>query len=155
MKIYIGADHRGFHLKKKIVFFLAKQGFSVVDMGTHEEGKSCDYPLISHDVAKAVASTKEGRGILVCMTGIGNAIAANKVPGVRAALCYNKKAAFLSRTHNDSNVLVLGAKFVKSKELLQIVTIWLTSSFEGGRHLRRVNQIRAIERRYSNSKRKT
>lgn len=148
MKIFIGADHRGFKLKKKISAFLKAREFEVVDKGTYTEGVSCDYPAISCKVAKAVAQSKNTRGILVCMTGIGHAIAANKVRGIRAALCYNKKAALLSRTHNDANVLVLGAKFVRQKELFDIVRIWLKAPFEGGRHLRRVNQIRRIEKQY-------
>ena len=151
MKIYIGADHRGFNLKKKITVFLEKKGFSVEDFGTYKRNPPCDYPLISHDVARAVAHSRSDRGILVCMTGLGHAIAANKVPGVRATLCYNKKAAFLSRAHNNANVLVLGAKFVKQKDLFQIVNTWLKTPFEGGRHLRRIKQISKIERQYRTS----
>ncbi len=146
MKIFIGADHRGFQLKKKIVGFLSRKGYNVVDMGSHVEGEACDYPLISCKVAKAVSMSRDSKGILVCMTGIGHSIAANKVRGARAALCYNKKAAALSRAHNDSNILIIGSKFVKQKDILGIVTVWLKTEFEGGRHLRRVNQIKKIER---------
>jgi len=148
MTIYIGADHRGFIFKKRIVSFLEKKGFAVTDMGTYKKDPPCDYPLISHDVARAVVNSKNGRGILVCMTGLGHVIAANKVPGVRATLCYNKRAAFLARFHNDSNILVLGAKFVKQKDLFQIIDTWLKTLFEGGRHLRRIKQINKIERKY-------
>ncbi len=146
MNIFIGADHRGFILKGKIGEFLKSKGYQVVDEGTHTEGAMCDYPKIAFKVAKKVAQSKNNRGILICMTGIGNAIAANKVRGIRAALCYNKEAAYLSRAHNDANVLVLGAKFVTQKELMAIITTWLKTEFEGGRHLRRVNQIKKMEK---------
>jgi ribose 5-phosphate isomerase B len=145
MKIFIGADHRGFKLKEKLKGLLAKLGHQVVDLGSYDE-ESCDYPLISCKVASSVAKTKNSRGILVCMTGIGHSMAANKVPGVLAALCYNKEAAELSRQHNNANVLILGAKFVTPKQLRDIVVTWLKAEFEGGRHLRRVNQIKQIEK---------
>ena len=147
MKIFLGADHRGFRLKNKIRDFLKKEGYSTIDLGTHQDGVPCDYPQISYEVASWVAAAKGSRGILVCMTGIGNAIVANKVRGVYAALCYNRKAALLSREHNNANVLVLGAQFVSVKELMQILKVWLKTPFAGGRHLRRVKQIRAIERK--------
>ena len=147
MKIYIGADHRGFQLKKEIVAFLEGQGYRVHDVGSYEEGVSCDYPKMSYLVASHVAKSKNARGILVCMTGIGHTIAANKVPGAYAALCYNKEAAALAREHNNSNILVLGAKFVNKEDLPEIIKIWLETPFAGGRHLRRVKQIKAIEKR--------
>ena len=145
MKIFIGADHRGFKLKQKVIGFLRKQGHQVTDVGSYNE-ESCDYPLISCKVASAVAKTKNARGILVCLTGIGHSIAANKVPGALAALCYNKEAAVLSRRHNNANVLVLGAKFVNPKQFKSIIMAWLNTAFEGGRHLRRVKQIKQIEK---------
>lgn len=148
MKIFIGADHRGFILKEKMIRFLKKAGHEVADVGTYQKGKPCDYPKFSERVARSVVQGKNARGILVCMTGIGHAVAANKIPGIRAALCYNKKAAELSRTHNDANVLVVGARFTNQKDILGILKVWLKSKFEGGRHLRRVNQIRAIEKKY-------
>ena len=148
MKIFLGADHRGFSLKKKLIKFLENKKYNVVDLGTYQEGVLCDYPLISRKLGLAVSKNKGSRGILACMTGIGHSIAANKIPGVRAALCYNKKAALLSRTHNDSNVLIVGAKFVKQKDIWGIVSVWLKAEFEGGRHLRRVNQIRKIEKEF-------
>jgi len=148
MKIYIGADHRGFELKKKIVNFLGKRGFDIVDVGTHQNKTSCDYPQFSFRVACGVAQDKEARGILVCMTGIGHSIAANRVRGARAALCYNKKAAYFSRAHNDANILVLGSKFVTHKEIFIILNTWLKTPFEGGRHLRRVKQIDQLGRKY-------
>jgi RpiB/LacA/LacB family sugar-phosphate isomerase len=146
MKIFIGADHRGYQLKKEIVDLLTRLGHSVKDLGSYDE-ESCDYPPIACKVAMATAKSKSGRGILVCMTGIGHSIAANKIPGAFAALCYNKEAAALSRQHNNSNVLVLGAKFVSNQEIKEIISTWLDSKFEGGRHLRRVKQIKEIEKK--------
>ena len=149
MRIYIGADHRGYQLKKKIIAYLEKNTrHTVVDVGTDTDGTSCDYPKISHEVAREVALSPNNRGILVCMTGIGHTVAANKVPGVYAALCYNKQAAELAREHNNTNVLVLGAKFVSQKAMLEIIRTWLSTRFAGGRHRRRVNQIKRIEREY-------
>ena len=116
MKIFVGADHRGYNLKGKVVRLLTGKGHNVVDVGTHLKGQSCDYPRFSYKVAASVVKTKGSRGILLCMTGIGHSIAANKIPGVRAALCYNQKAARLSRSHNDANILVIGSQFVGQKE---------------------------------------
>jgi uracil phosphoribosyltransferase len=148
MKIFIGADHRGYALKQKIAADLAKSGYTVDDMGTDTADVPCDYPKLAYAVATGVAKSRGARGILVCMTGIGHSIAANKVPGVYAALCYNKEAAALSRQHNNANVLVLGAKFVTEEQIHEIIKTWLSSEFEGGRHLRRVKQIKAIEREF-------
>ncbi len=147
MQIFIGADHRGYLLKKKTVERLRRAGHDIVDVGTHREDVSCDYPRFSVKVADAVAGTRNARGILICMTGIGHVIAANKVPGAYAALCYNKEAAALSREHNNSNILVIGAKFVSLKAMNEIIDIWLKTPFAGGRHARRVRQIRKIEKR--------
>jgi len=149
MKIFIGADHRGFQLKKKINDALKAQGHEAVDMGTHIEGVDCDYPEISYKVGVEVVKNPGSRGILLCMTGIGHSIAANKIPGVYAALVYNKEAAALSRQHNDSNVLILGSKFVDEANMLEIIKIWLSTGFEGGRHLRRKEQIQNIEKEFS------
>ena len=146
MKIFVGSDHRGFQLKKKIDDALKNLGHEVVDMGTHTDEIACDYPQIAYKVAVQVVRNPGSRGILLCMTGIGHSIAANKVPGVYAALVYNREAAALSRAHNDSNVLVLGAKFVDEANMLEIIKIWLSAEFEGGRHLRRKEQIQKIER---------
>ncbi|MCB9771432.1 MAG: ribose 5-phosphate isomerase B [Candidatus Omnitrophica bacterium] len=146
MKIFIGGDHRGFELKADIMVLLKKLGHTVVDMGSYEPGVMCDYPPISYAVASKVAKTKGSRGILACMTGIGHSIAANKIVGAYAALCYSKEAAILSRQHNNANILVLGAKFVKPEEITKIVKVWLVTEFEGGRHLRRLKQIKAIEK---------
>jgi len=146
MIVYIGADHRGVVFKNKIKTILTKQGHNAVDMGTHDPSKTCDYPKVAQKVAKQVAKSKNGRGILVCMTGIGQTMAANKVRGAYAAMCYNAATAALSRKHNNANILVLGAKFTKPKELGRIIKTWLNTEFEGGRHRRRVNQIKKLEK---------
>ncbi|MFH1856190.1 MAG: ribose 5-phosphate isomerase B [Candidatus Omnitrophota bacterium] len=146
MIIAIGADHGGFELKEKVKEYLNKKGHKVKDYGTHST-ESCDYPKIGFEVAKAVSDKKVSRGILVCKTGIGEAIVANKVPGARAAVCPNITCARFSRQHNDVNVLVFGSLFVKEAEAKKILDVWLETKFEGGRHKRRVNQIREIERK--------
>lgn len=145
-KIYIGADHRGVPLKTKVVDFLVRTGYKVEDMGAFDETQSCDYPQVASTVARKVAKSKGSRGILVCMSGIGQAIAANKVRGAYAALCYNAEAAALSRQHNNANIMVLGAKFVKEEEVAKILDAWLAAEFEGGRHKRRFEQIKKIEK---------
>jgi RpiB/LacA/LacB family sugar-phosphate isomerase len=149
MKIFIGADHRGYQLKKQVEGWLKESGHQVVDMGTHTREKDCDYPPISRAVGVEVVCNPGSRGILLCMTGIGHSIAANKVPGVYAALVYTQEAARLSRQHNDSNVLVLGSKFVDENATREIIKIWLSTEFEGGRHLRRKEQIQNIEKEFS------
>ncbi len=149
MMIYIGADHRGFELKKDMTDFLSGLGHKVTDVGTHVAGTDCDYPQISVDVATGVVNNPGARGILLCMTGIGHSIAANKIPGAYAALVYNKEAAALSRQHNNSNILVLGAKFVDESLMKDIIKIWLSTEFEGGRHQRRFDQIKAIEKKFA------
>jgi RpiB/LacA/LacB family sugar-phosphate isomerase len=149
MKIFVGSDHRGFQLKKKIDDALKNLGHEVVDMGTHTDSIACDYPQVALEVAKEVVRNPGSRGILLCMSGLGQSIAANKVPGVYAALVYNTQAALLSRQHNDSNVLVMGSQFVDEANMLEIVKIWLSTEFKGGRHLRRKEQIQKIEREFS------
>ena len=146
MKIYIGADHRGFLAKSKIIGILKNLKYDVVDEGALGSRISCDYPKIALKVAKQVAKSNKHRGILVCMSGIGQAIAANKVRGAYAALCYNVSSAALSRRHNNSNILVLSAKFIKDRQLSRIIKVWLATEFEGGRHRRRFNQIQKIEK---------
>jgi RpiB/LacA/LacB family sugar-phosphate isomerase len=148
MTVFIGADHRGVTVKARIVEFLRGLGIETVDVGAYEPEPACDYPALSLEVALNVVRHKNARGILICMTGIGHSIAANKVPGAYAALCYNKEAAELSRQHNNSNILVLASKFTPEKEMLGIIKAWLSAEFEGGRHLRRVKQIKAIEKRF-------
>lgn len=146
MKIYIGADHRGYKYKKKIIGLLEFRGHNVIDMGAYNDTVDCDYPHIASKVAGKVARSRSAKGILVCMSGIGQAMAANKVRGAYAALCYNAQAAALSRKHNNANILVLGSKFVKPKALPNILNAWLNTEFEGGRHRRRINQIKKIEK---------
>jgi len=146
MKIFIGSDHRGVEFKAKVLRILESFGYDATDCGTNDPEISCDYPKIAYKVATQVAKSKNNRGILVCMSGIGQAIAANKVKGIRAALVYNTEAAKLSRQHNDANILVLSSRFTKQSELKKIVQDWLTTEFEGGRHERRVNQMKKMER---------
>ncbi len=149
MKVFIGADHRGFELKKKVIDFLKTQGQEAEDVGTHEANTPCDYPQFSYEVATNVVKQAGSRGILICNTGIGHSIAANKIPGAYAALCYNKEAAALSRQHNNSNILVIGSKFVSESELMEIIQIWLKTEFEGGRHQTRTDRIKQIEQEFS------
>ena len=144
-RIIIGSDHAGFKLKKMLKSYLLKSGFKVKDIGTYSL-RRCDYPQIAYGLAYQISLGKFSRGILICNTGIGNSIVANRLPGVRAALCYNIKAARLTRQHNDSNVLVLGAAFMKGSQASRIVGVWLKTRFLGGRHKRRLNQIKDIER---------
>ncbi|MFH1414429.1 MAG: ribose 5-phosphate isomerase B [Candidatus Omnitrophota bacterium] len=146
--IIIASDHGGFNLKEKLKSFLVELGFKVKDLGAYST-KSTDYPESAYKLAKGVSSGKFKRGILICKSGIGNSIVANRLPRVRAALCYNLKAARLSREHNDSNVLVLGASFVKTELAKRMVRVWLNTKFQGGRHKRRLNQIKEIEKKIS------
>lgn len=149
MDIFIGADHRGFELKKKILAHLQALGKNPIDVGTFDDTATCDYPILSKKVALDVVNhAPDAKGILLCMTGIGHSIAANKIPGAYAALVYNKEAAILSRQHNNANILVLGSKFVPEEMMFEIIDVWLTTSFEGGRHLRRTDQIKAIEKEF-------
>lgn len=145
MKVFIGADHRGFDFKAKIVNILNDLGYEVIDMGTDNSEESCDYPKFAYKVATSVVETTDSRGILVCMSGIGQSIAANKVKGAYAALCYNVESAKFSRLHNNANILVLGAKSVKQDELSSILDTWLSTEFEGGRHERRFDMIKKME----------
>lgn len=147
-KIVIASDHGGFALKEKLKPYLLRLGLKVKDLGTCSE-ESCDYPRFAYSLAKEISSQKFKRGILICKSGIGNSIVANRLPGVRAALCYNVKAAQLSRRHNDSNVLVLGSIFVNTALAKKITKVWLDTEFEGGRHTRRLNQIKAIDNKMS------
>ena len=150
MIIYFGADHRGFELKQKVIDELRQLGHEVHAVGALNAQDACDYPPIAEAVAAhVVGGGPDARGILLCMTGIGLTIAANKVPGAYAALAYNQEAAVLSRQHNNANILVLGAKFVDDKAMMGIVRAWLAAPFEGGRHLRRFEQIQAIENKFS------
>lgn len=145
MKIIVGADHRGFERKTELAASLARKGYQVADAGTGAAEPPCDYPEIALGVARAVASGRADRGILVCKSGIGMSIAANKVRGVRAALVHDLESAVLSRRHNDANVLVLAADRL-SGSFAAVVDAWLKEPFDGGRHARRVDQILDIEK---------
>lgn len=145
-RIIIGSDHRGFVLKDKLKKYLKSRDYRVTDIGVFSK-QSCDYPETAYTVAKAVSGKKFTKGILICYSGIGNCIVANKIPGVRAAVCYNVKLARLSREHNDTNVLVLAVGFVSESNAKKIIEVWLETKFLGGRHLRRLNKIKRIERK--------
>jgi len=143
-RIAIGCDHRGFALKKRIMPFLQNAGYRYQDFGCYNTA-SVDYPDIAQKVGAAVASGNFDQGILICQTGIGMSIAANKIKGVRAALCHNTFAAQRTREHNDANVLCLRGENIDSESALEIVKTFLATDFEGGRHIQRVNKIRALE----------
>ncbi len=144
MKIAMGADHAGFILKEHLRLKLVRDGHEVADYGT-DRPDSTDYPDYAAPVARDVASGRADRGILVCFTGVGMSITANKVPGVRAALGTNVDEVRLVRSHNDANVLTLGAKFTAPGEAEALVDEFLRAQFEGGRHARRVGKITALE----------
>ena len=146
MRIAIGADHAGFRLKEHLKTTLARLGHTVDDRGTDSE-EPVDYPPICLDVARRVAAGEADRGIVLGGSGQGEQIAANKVAGVRAALCNDLYTARLAREHNDANVLSMGGRIVASGLADEIVAVWLATAFAGGRHLRRVEQISAAERR--------
>jgi ribose 5-phosphate isomerase B len=146
--IAIGADHGGFPLKERIAFKLKESGWEVTDCGTHSH-ESVDYPDFAHAVADKVASGECRWGIVIDGAGIGSAIVANKVPGVRAATCYDISSARNSRQHNHANVLSLGAGLIGEGLAWQIVEEWLATDWAGGRHARRVSKIDAIEKQYS------
>lgn len=145
-KLLIAADHAGFSLKEKLKAYLEKKGIGVKDLGTYSKER-CDYPLYAYELARNISSGKYKRGILICKSGIGNSIVANRLPGVRAALCHNITIAKLSREHNDSNVLVLGSAFVKADLAKRIISAWLSTGFLGGRHLKRVKLINSIDQK--------
>jgi len=144
--IAIGCDHGGFALKQEIMKYLDEQGLSYKDYGTYSD-ESCDYPIYGEAVARAVAGGECDRGILICGTGIGISIAANKVKGIRAALCGDCFSAEMTRRHNDANILALGGRVLGSGLALKIVETFLNPPFEGGRHARRVDLITQLENR--------
>ncbi|QUH19103.1 ribose 5-phosphate isomerase B [Alkaliphilus sp. B6464] len=149
MKIAIGSDHGGYGLKELIKKHLQEKGFDIKDFGT-DSTTSTDYPDFARAVGEAVVAEEFDRGILVCGTGIGISIAANKVPGVRCALvgdCFSAKA---TRQHNNANIIALGERVVGPGLALEIVDTWLGAEFEGGRHQNRIDKITEIERKYSN-----
>ena len=144
MKIALACDHRGFRLKNILGEFLKEKGYHVIDFGTHSSD-SCDYPDYTYLAARAVKDKKADRAVVICYTGIGSCIAANKVKGVRAALVYSLRSAYMSRRHNNSNVLVIPSHLFKIDYAKKIVFRWLREEFEGGRHSRRLRKIREIE----------
>lgn len=144
MRIAIGSDHRGHDVKRRLIPLVQKLGHEVVDVGT-ETSESCDYPDFAFRVAQAVSENRVERGILICGTGIGMCMAANKVKGVRAAPCHDSITAEMSRRHNDANVLCLSADLVGSEVIDRMARIWLETPFEGGRHARRVDKITRYE----------
>ena len=144
MMIALASDHGAFALKEKVHAHLLAAGFHVKDFGTHST-ESCDYPELIAPAARAVAAGACERGIILCTTGIGASIAANKICGIRCALCTDPLMAELTRRHNDSNMLSLGAGITGEMLALQIVDVWLNTPFEGGRHQRRIDQMMALE----------
>jgi ribose 5-phosphate isomerase B len=145
MKIAIAADHAGFALKEKLRQRLAQEGHEVLDFGTNS-AESCDYPDFAQPAARDVAQGRSDRGILVCSTGIGMAMAANKIAGVRAAPAQSEDEVRMTREHNDANVLTLGAKYLDEERALDLIHVFLNTEFAGGRHARRVAKIAQLER---------
>jgi ribose 5-phosphate isomerase B len=146
--IALGADHGGFRLKETLKPVFRELGYEVHDVGVFEE-KPVDYPDIAQQVAELVAEGKAGRGVIIDGAGIGSAMAANKVPGIRAALCYDRASARNSREHNDANVLTLGGRLLTPSQAEEVLRTWLGTPFAGGRHTARIQKISAIEKRYS------
>jgi ribose 5-phosphate isomerase B len=144
MKIAVGSDHRGYEMKEHVKVIAAELGHESIDCGT-SDSNPMDYPDTAYLAASAVSSGKADRAVLICATGIGMCMAANKVPGIRAALCHDELTAQISRDHNDSNVLCLSGDQIGEVLLRKMVEVWLNTEFSGGRHLRRVRKIGAIE----------
>ena len=148
MKIALGSDHAGLPLKNEIIKHLEGKGIEIKDFGTYTE-ESCDYPDYAQKVAEKVVAKEFDFGILICGTGIGIGIAANKVPGIRAALCSDTFSAHATREHNDANILTMGERVVGKGLAIDIVKAFLGAEFEGDRHARRINKITEIEKKYS------
>jgi len=146
VRIIIGSDHAGFALKETVKSYLSSAGYRVFDAGTHRE-ESVDYPDYGVLAAERVSSGEFEKGILICGSGVGMTIVANKFPGIRAALCLDEETAGLSRQHNDSNILVLAGRKTEPAAAERIVKAWLETPFEGGRHQKRLDKIRQIEQR--------
>lgn len=147
MKIGIGSDHGGYELKEHVVEYLKNEGIEYIDYGTYSL-ESVDYPEFGQKVAEAVISKEVDKGIIVCGTGIGISISANKVPGIRCALCGDTYSARMSIEHNNVNVLALGGRVIGRDLAIEIVSVWLKATFLGDRHERRINKISDIERKY-------
>ena len=146
MKIVLANDHSAVDMKKEILAHLEEKGYQVIDIGTNSP-ESCDYPVFGERAGKMVASGEADLGILICGTGVGISLAANKVKGVRACVCSEPYSGKLSRMHNDTNILAFGARVVGTELAKMIVDEWLAAEFEGGRHKRRVDMIMEIEKR--------
>lgn len=151
LKCAIGSDHTGFVIKETIKKFLSEKGYSVYDVGTFSN-KSCDYPDFALEVAKKVGTKEVDFGLLFDATGIPSAITANKIPGIRAATCYNEFSAKSSREHNNCNIIVLGAKMLGEELIKSIIDVWLSSSFLGERHQKRLDKITRIEEYFLSNK---
>ena len=143
-RVVIGADHAAYHMKEELKLFLKELGYECLDLGTHS-AEAVDYPDIVFPVARAVATGEVPRGIVLCGTGVGSAIVANKVLGIRASLCHDTFSAKYARAHNDANVLAMGARVIGMGLAREIVREWLAAEFEGGRHSRRVEKIGRLE----------
>lgn len=148
MKIALGSDHGGFKLKNEIISYLKENGYEIKDFGTYTT-ESCDYPEYAEKVAEVVSNKEFDFGILVCGTGIGISMSANKVPGIRAALCSDTFSAHATREHNNANILALGERVVGPGLAIDIVKTFLNSEFEGGRHQNRIDKISEIEKKYN------
>jgi ribose 5-phosphate isomerase B len=146
--VAIGSDHGGFDLKEQFKSYLQEWGYTPLDLGTFSR-EAVDYPDFAEAVANAVVRGEAWRGVVIDSAGIGSSIAANKVPGARAALCYDRATARNSREHNDANLLSLGARLIPAEAAREILAVWLETSFAGGRHEKRVDKIRAIEARHA------
>jgi len=144
VKIAIGSDHVGLELKKEIIDYLVEKGIEVKDFGT-DSPERCDYPVYGYKVAMAVSSGEFDKGILICGTGVGMSLAANKVKGIRCVVCSEPYSALLSRKHNDTNILAMGARVVGAELAKMIVDCWINAEYEGGRHQKRVEMIAQIE----------
>ena len=146
MLLAVACDHAGYELKNKLIKYLTEEGHDCRDFGSFSD-ESCDYPVFADQVCTAVLSGEIKYGILICGTGIGMAITANKIPGIRAALCSDSFSAEMSRRHNDANVLALGARVIGSGIAIKIVELFLNTGFDGGRHSRRVDMMNALDKR--------
>ena len=144
MIIAVGSDHAAYELKEAIKAKMESEGHTIIDVGTYSP-ESVDYPKYGHAVGKAVASGEAERGIAVCGSGIGISIACNKVPGIRAALCTSVEMAEMCRRHNNANVVCMGARMISQELAFDIIDTWMTTEFEGGKHLRRINEIEDLD----------
>ena len=140
MNIAIASDHGGFELKEQLIEYYAKKGINLQDLGTHST-ESCDYPLIARKMTDAILNKQADLGILICGTGIGISIAANRIKGIRAALLYNAEVARLAKQHNNANIVVFGGRTQKFEDVVLYLDAFLNAEFEGGRHLRRIGEL--------------